>query len=645
MNTPYIDIQLPDAAEARRRVRQFHRKRFVFAAALIVLALLSGAILYIWIKEGKSSELRAQHEEQITLATIAINRELNDIRNTLRLLSTDSDILDSLSVFNPPDKTRIGAVFSQYGRSLDHLLQLRWLDDTGQEKVRVNIEHGIAREVPESALQDKKDRYYFKSAMQVLPPELYISPFDLNSENGTIQKPFQPVVRIGVQTTRSYGMHPGLLLINYDLSHLIYELRALSTAEMDMILASSHGDWIVHPNAALEWGEVLGKSQNSVRNTDPSLFNHIDSEENRVMQPYRGQLISYRQIQLSPTASEKLYVIASTPAQVVNKIEFAALLPSILTALGILLIGGRILLRDFALQRNLHSLTETLEHEKYELKLLNTELDGSLTRQRLLQNELVESRKLSSLGMMVAGVAHELNTPIGGALISASSLRGQHGSLQHALESGLTRQALDSYMGSTAEGLELVEKNLTKAAELVKSFKRLALDRSNEEEIVEFELDQVVIDLLRSLTPKLKNSGTQIINRIDSGLAMSGYPGVVSQILQNLIINAITYGTEGMHSGEVILEATRQNGWIQLSVTDNGKGIAPELRDKLFDPFVTSGRGRGHTGLGLHLVHQWVTRLMHGRINAESPDTGGARFIIQLPEKVSKTSTDHAQGG
>lgn len=639
MNIPSLDIQQPDTAAARLRLRQFHRKRFVFGAALIILALLSGIILFNWIKQEQITRLRVQHEEKITLTIVSINRELGDIRNTLRLLSTDSDILDSLSLFNAPDKARIGTVFGQFGRAIDHLQQIRWLDDQGYEQVRVNIEHGISQVIPASELQDKSDRYYFQNAMLVSPPGVYISPVDLNIENGAIIRPLQPVLRIGFQTTANYAMQPGLLLINYDLSQLIEEIRASNTSDAEILLANGEGSWIVHPNRELEWGTPLGQTQHTLRQTDPALWNRVTGEANSVMQRYQGQLLSYRRIKLSPTADESVYLIVRTPADIVASIEWNALLPTMFLEIVILLIGGRILWRDFALQRSLYSMTEILEHEKYELKVLNTELDSSLSRQQLLQNELVESRKLSSLGMMVAGVAHELNTPIGGALISVSSLRNQHGALQNALESGLTRQALDNYIGSTDEGLELVGKNLSRAADLVKSFKRLALDRNNEE-LVEFELDEVVIDLLRSLTPKLKNSGTQVINRIETRLTLTGYPGIISQILQNLIINAITYGTEGMQSGEVTLEVRSEDEWIVLSVTDNGKGIAPELKDSLFDPFVTSGRGRGHTGLGLHLVHQWITRLMHGRISAESPDTGGARFVIHLPKNIRLKTAD-----
>ncbi|WP_417223234.1 sensor histidine kinase [Amphritea sp.] len=636
MNTSVSRIDTAQASDAQEWQQRFNRKRLTFAAALVLFALLSGVMLYNTIKEERTTALREQHEEQITLAVIDINRELGDIRNILRLLSTDSDILDSLSQPSP-DIDRIATVFNQFGRAVDHLLQVRWLDSRGYERVRVNINKGKTEIVTASALQDKSNRYYFQSAMQVLPPNIYISPIDLNIENGQIVKPFQPVVRIGFQTTDADGLQPGVLMINYDLTTLIAQIRALSTEHAEIMLVDAWGNWLEHPNTDLEWGALLGQPKHSLKLTDPQLWSRISREKSTILQPYNGELYSSRRITLSskdaPEVAENVYMVVCTPGEMVKDIQWAALQPTLLLELFILLVGGRILCRDFSMQNSLHDLTQTLEHEKHELKLLNDELDSSLSRQQLLQNELVETRKLSSLGMMVAGVAHELNTPIGGAVIANSSLQSVHRSLKQSINEGLSRQALDNYLMNTDEGLKLVDTNLKRAAGLVKSFKRLALDRANEE-VLAFSLTQVVNDLLCTLSPKIKKSPTRITNHIETEFTLIGYPGIVSQILQNLIINALTYGTAAMQGGEIILDAKLKHDWVVITVTDNGSGVALELRDSLFDPFVTSGRGLGHTGLGLHLVHQWVTDLMHGRISVEYPDAGGTRFVIELPQQI-----------
>ncbi|MDO6594438.1 sensor histidine kinase [Neptuniibacter sp. 1_MG-2023] len=623
-------------------IQKFKRKYLVFGAVIILLAVLSGVMLYNSIKGERITQLRERHEEQITLAAIDINRELGDIGNTVRLLSTDSDILSSLSPFNQLNTLRLKTIFKQFGRAIDNLLQIRWLDDTGHEQVRINIVDGKVHAEPAEMLQDKSNRYYFQNAMKVFPPEIYISPIDLNIEHGEIVKPLQPVFRIGLQTTATKGMRRGLLMINYDLTHLIKKIRSLSSGETEVMWVDAWGNWLLHPDPSLEWGAILGKSKNSLTQLDPLLWAKINSGENQIIMPHNGELISTRHIALSfteaPTVAESIYMLVRTPKKVMEEIEWNAIKPTLLLVIGILLIGGRILWRDYTMQQSLQKMTLRLACEKNELKFLNSELDNALSKQQLLQNELVETRKLSSLGMMVAGVAHELNTPIGGAIMAESTLQSSHDSLKKALDEGLSRQAFDNYISNTEEGLKLVESNLTRAAALVKSFKRLALDRANDE-IVSFNLDQVVSDLIYTLTPKLKNSGTRIVNEVNTELMLAGYPGIVSQILQNLIINALTYGTEGMQQGEIIVQAELNEEWVVLSVSDNGKGIPPELRESLFDPFVTSGRGLGHTGLGLHLVHQWVTNLMHGQIKMESLSRGGTRFVIYLPKNIQSNQS------
>jgi signal transduction histidine kinase len=638
MNLPKFLKGSTHLDEAHIWINKFNRKRLLFVSALTVFALLSSVMLYTKIKDKQIAQLRALHEEQITLAVIDINRELGDIRNTLRLLSTDTEILSGLSLFNTLNQRRLKNVFNQFGNAVDHLLQVRWLDAKGHEKVRVNINNGVTQVVPNRDLQDKSHRYYFKNAMEVFPPEIYISPIDLNIENGQIIKPFQPVFRIGFQTTERYGMRHGLLMINYDLTTLIEKIRVLSTPESEVMLVDAWGNWLLHPDKAQEWGSALQQPENNLKHKAPLLWEYVQKEKNNILEPFDGELISARLISLSnedfPAVAESIYMITRTPTDKVTEIEWSAAKPALVVMICIMLIGGKILFRDFAMQKNLKTLTQTLAREKHELKQLNRELDSALSQQQLLQNELVETRKLSSLGMMVAGVAHELNTPVGGALISTSSLQSFQRSLKQSIDDGLTRQALDDYVEHTEEGLALVENNLKRAAALIKSFKRLALDRANEE-VVQFNLDQVVSDLLCTLTPKLKNSGTHVVNKTNSDLVLTGYPGIVSQILQNLIINAITYGTEGMQQGEITLQTELSEEWVVLSVSDNGKGVSPELKECLFDPFVTSGRGIGHTGLGLHLVHQWVTQLMHGQIKMESPPEGGTRFVIHLPIKIA----------
>jgi len=259
-----------------------------------------------------------------------------------------------------------------------------------------------------------------------------------------------------------------------------------------------------------------------------------------------------------------------------------------------------------------------------------------LNQQQLLQHDLVESRKLSALGMMVAGVAHELNTPIGTAILAASRLRAEHKRLTQAVEEGLSKSALDQYLISTETGLELVENSQKKAATLIRSFKRLAIDRVRED-VVSYRLDVVVGDLLATLSPRFKESQIEYDIQVDP-IDMVGRPGSVSHVLQNLLVNAMQHAFKKEIGGKISVKAQLcGNGRdVEIRVSDNGKGIAPEVLPNLFDPFVTTNRAEGNTGLGMHFVHQWVTNSLNGSIKVESELLKGTTFIIKMPKQCQQ---------
>ncbi|MCB1809653.1 MAG: HAMP domain-containing histidine kinase, partial [Candidatus Competibacteraceae bacterium] len=241
-----------------------------------------------------------------------------------------------------------------------------------------------------------------------------------------------------------------------------------------------------------------------------------------------------------------------------------------------------------------HRLILALQHEKDLLERAYAELTHSHQRLQLLQDELVESRKLASLGMMVAGVAHELNTPTGGALMTISTLQTQLANLATAVTQGMTRSQLEGYLQHTDEGLKLAASNLQHAADLINSFKRLAIDRS-QEQVVHFNLADPIHDLANSLRPRLKQTSITLKTVLPERIEMQGYPGILSQVLQNLVDNALNHAFTPNQPGSIVITAvfTGAADTVILSVSDNGQGIEPDLRDTLFDPFVSSGRSRG----------------------------------------------------
>lgn len=264
----------------------------------------------------------------------------------------------------------------------------------------------------------------------------------------------------------------------------------------------------------------------------------------------------------------------------------------------------------------------------------NRELADSLGTLQRAQEELVRSEKLAALGSLVAGVAHELNTPIGNSLLAVSTLLDQTSAFATAVESGVRRSALNAYLADVNNGSQIVLRNLHRAVDLVASFKQVAVDRATSQSR-EFQLDELVSEILLVLMPTFRKSGIRVTHTVPDGIAMASYPGPLGQVLINLVNNGLIHAFEGMQSGEIVITAeTIGNDAVSIAVRDNGIGIAPEYMGKIYDPFFTTKLGRGGSGLGLNIVYNIVYGLLGGRIDVKSVLGQGTSFILTLPLRV-----------
>jgi signal transduction histidine kinase len=296
-----------------------------------------------------------------------------------------------------------------------------------------------------------------------------------------------------------------------------------------------------------------------------------------------------------------------------------------------LAICGLILIwRGYRYQDKLIELSIKLRSEQRELKRVNDSLVENIARQQLLQDELVEANKLSSLGLMVAGVAHELNTPIGGAIICVTNADDANNKLKKAMEEGLSKSQFNAAVDLINQSLHLAIINLDKAVNHIKHFKRLAIDRVNED-FVKCLLSDIVSDLIVSLRPILKKGKVVVVEEVEDNLTLVSRPGIISQVLENLIVNSLNHGFEAGQPGIIEIKARRYGkNQICLTVSDNGSGIPSDMQSHLFEPFVTSGRGKGNIGLGLYMVNQWVTKLLAGKLSFISEQNSNSQFATQF---------------
>ncbi|NYE60766.1 PAS domain S-box-containing protein [Duganella sp. 1224] len=280
--------------------------------------------------------------------------------------------------------------------------------------------------------------------------------------------------------------------------------------------------------------------------------------------------------------------------------------------------------------------TAELRQAKEDAEHVNEELSTALDNLSMTQEELVRRDKLAALGALVAGVAHELNTPIGNSLTLASSMSERTAALRRDLDNGLRKSALAAYLDEASGADEVLLRNLNRAAALVDSFKRIAVDGGNRQR-GRFVLGDVLPELMQAVQGELRQRELALIEDIDHWLEMDSYPGLLIQALRHLIDNSLLHGFGGRGQlkgqGSITLSAHDSgNGEIAIHLSDTGVGIAPEILPKIYDPFFTTRMGAGGSGLGLYITHNIVTGVLGGRIDAASAPGQGASFMLRLPK-------------
>ena len=249
----------------------------------------------------------------------------------------------------------------------------------------------------------------------------------------------------------------------------------------------------------------------------------------------------------------------------------------------------------------------------------------------LLRDSAVQAEKLTALGAMVAGIAHELNTPIGNGITVASALEQKTRDFSAVLASGLKRSTLDQFVADTQMASEILLRNLTRAGALVTSFKQVAAGPSGAQRRA-FELNDVVAEAVLLLHAQVQQSGCEIDMDCPAGLVLDSYPAPVGQVIESLVHNALTHGFDHDHPGQVDISVRAVSAQqVEIRIRDNGRGIDPAHLKRIFDPFFTTRLGQGGSGLGLHIVHNIVTGVLGGCIEVTSTLGAGAEFLVRLP--------------
>jgi signal transduction histidine kinase len=253
-----------------------------------------------------------------------------------------------------------------------------------------------------------------------------------------------------------------------------------------------------------------------------------------------------------------------------------------------------------------------------------------------MQQKVMDAEKLTSLGAMVAGISHELNTPLGNALTVSTTLEEQVRTLSQRVESGkLTRTEMAEFLACAAGMAQLTTQSIARAAHLVSSFKQVAADQTSEQRRA-FQLDRVVADNVAALRPSMGKSALEIVLKIPEGIECDTYPGPLGQVITNLVQNAAVHGLDGHAQGCIEVSAVQSGEMIRLEVSDNGKGMQPQVLARVFEPFFTTRLGQGGSGLGLSVSHRIATSVLGGDLSVQSQPVQGSTFTLSFPARLRR---------
>ncbi|WP_454917609.1 sensor histidine kinase [Xanthobacter sediminis] len=657
---------IPAAAAARHETRQQVRA----AAEGIVGALVTvyrqrrrvGIFLGPWLLVVAVSvpllwyQIEAGYREARVARSADILRVAEDlIKRVLDRLGRDILFLGALTAGLPEQELRPegigGRLFMSFAASSPDYDQVRWIDERGWERLRADRRDTAISLVPRDQLQDKSARGYFQDANALPMRGIYYSAFDLNVEHEMLEIPFRPTLRVATPL-QGAGERRGIVIINYAAQALLSRIRHIAGtgSDISLLVANHDGYWIVGPSAGQEWGWQRGQLDANLAHENPRLWAAVwaapagEVRQGETFWLFRrldlGEgLITAREASVIGGPGTHLFLLIRMNAapgeggEATAKIILSVLALAIMAM--VLVIGLR--------------LAEGLEREARQTRAFqsaNAALTDANRHLEEAQRDIARAERLSSLGLMVAGVAHELNTPLGVATLSLSRALDAVATLEGKLASGLRRSDLDTFLASERGDVALALDALHRCAGLVRRFKQVALDRAT---LARRRMD--LAETIHDADPRLRRwdatGGVALVLELDEGLEMDSYPGPLQQVVSNLLGNTLKHAFPQGRHGTVILRARAEGPHsVRIEVEDDGAGIAPDALPRVFEPFFTTARARGGTGLGLHIVHQIATELLGGQIHIASPPPGarsGTVITLILPRIAPEQTPGTAQ--
>jgi signal transduction histidine kinase len=576
--------------------------------ALIILGLT--ALLRDHLRDARLEPLLNAQRSALAEGEIALSRRLAIVRGNLTFLSQQPLLKDYLLQGGEhPEPLR--ELLHEFAASTDYYHHIRLFDLSGVERLAVDRRGESSPPLELSPAE-------IRSIQALSWGSVMLSGFRLGPSGEQELLLLMPIFD-------DYGNRRGALAFSYRTELIAQRLQEVSANYgVPLGLTSRTGDWIfpfstdaVPPGAVASPPRTTASELSfedqygfySLSAFDPALVLRVEDEANQDTEQWI--LVS-----LLPSAS--ISILNRDVWLLIGPLAFAMLLAGLVV---VVLLSRAEAARD----RAMHVLAVRSD----ELAQRNLELNDAMEVLHRTQSALVQAEKLSSLGILVAGVAHELNTPIGAASVAASALKSDAEKAVGVLETIQDRD-VQRFIKRSGPGLRIVQTNLERLAQFTRAFKKLASDRASTERRG-FDLAELLKEVVLVLGPRLKGTPHEVIQDVPPRFMLDSYPGPISQILQNLIENALIHAFAPGVNGQVKVAAWRQEGGLVcIEVTDNGCGMDEQQKALIFDPFYTTKRGRGGTGLGLHITHQLTVNVLGGRIEVHSVPGEGTRFRLEL---------------
>lgn len=601
-----------------------------------LLVPLGSWMMYHYASQWQIDQLRYAQQELVDRDTLVLDARLARVKQDVNLLAQmTKSVLADPQLDENEQLSLLQRLFVDFSTAYPSYMQVRWIGTSGVERVRVDHTDNLRRVVAAEALQDKSSRYYVIEANRLAPGAVYYSPFDLNIEGGEIEKPYRPTLRVATKVMNADGGELGLALLNLDGSGLLERLRQSGKT----MLLDAEGYWLLSTDGHREWGFMFDDPEQRLAVVHPEVWRRMQQEQ-------QGQFIDdsgmWTFSRVGPELNGNSQVpVLYTLSHDEQPLFIQARLKQLYSGVGAAVLLCMTLLGAFLARSNL-----SLAAKAHELQQSNAALAMTLAQLRASQQELIRTEKLSSLGLMVAGVAHELNTPIGAAMLCVTALNDRVDELKRDYHNGnIKRSQLEEFIEYQEEGLTLAERNLKRSALLIQQFRQVAADRANADRQA-FWLHELIADILALNHGQWKHYHHKLITDIPSDIHMLSYPGPLGQVIQNLVHNALIHAFEEADRGEVHICARKLQNQVEVCVVDNGIGIKEQDHQRVFDPFYTTKRSSGGTGLGLHIVHHLTTEVLGGSVRISSGINGiGTSMILLLPlEQIElKSSKEEAE--